>query len=290
MDLYRRVIKTAIDVYVIGLVVVPLVIPVMGLIWLIAQSFSSKVVVGLIPNGFTLNNFYFLWKRIQFGTYTYPSIWPVVRNSLILCAVLVPTEVFASASAGYALSRLKAPGREGIMRFIVFLHAFPGILFLIALLYLLVQLGFYGKGYLTLIGVGLIKAGLDIPMSTWILKGFFDSLPWDVEWAALVDGCTRFQLWRKVLLPLIKPGISAVAILSFMSGWGEWLLAYTFLKDPSVYTLPVLITSMVYEFRFVNWGLLAAVSLFYIAPILITYALMQKVLLKIQLVGIKGYA
>ncbi len=58
-------------------------------------------------------------------------------------------------------------------------------------------------------------------MSTWILKGFFDSLPWDVEWVALVDGCTRFQLWRKVLLPLVKPGISAVAILSFMSGWGE---------------------------------------------------------------------
>ncbi len=284
-----RILKIAIDIYVYGLVVVPLVIPLLGLAWLVIQSFSSKVVIGLIPSDFTLDNFFFLWKPIKFGTKVYPNIWPVVRNSLILCAILVPTEVTVSSLAGYALSRLRVPGREGIMRFIVFLHAFPGVLFLIALLYFLVQIGFYGKGILTLIGVALIKAGLNIPMSTWILKGFFDGVPWDIEWAALVDGATRLQLWRKVMLPIIRPGISAIAVLSFMSGWGEWLLAYTFLTDPDIYTLPVLITSLVYEFRFVNWGLLASMSLFYIVPILITYAVMQKTLLKIQLVGaVKG--
>ena len=175
------------------------------------------------------------------------------------------------------------------MNFIVFLHTFPGVLMLIALLYLLVQMGLYGKGVLTLIGVALVKVALDVPMSVWILKGFFDGIPWELEWAALVDGCSKFQVWKSVLLPIIKPGISAIAIFSFMSGWGEWLIAYTYLRDPEYYTFPVLLSSLVYEFRFVNWGLLAAMSLFYIIPTLIMYALTQKTLLKLQLVGaVKG--
>ena len=285
----RKTIKLLIDVFIFAFVVVPLAIPILGLAWLFAQSFSEKVIVGLLPSGFTLRHFSFLWEQIRFGTKVYPNIWPVVRNSVLLCAIMVPVEVFVSASAAYALSRLGAPGREAVMNFIIFLHAFPGVLMLIALLYLLVQIGLYGKGLMTLVGVALVKAALDIPMSTWILKGFFDGIPWELEWAALVDGCTRFQVWKKVLLPIIKPGISAIAILSFMSGWGEWLLAYTFLKDPEYYTLPVLLTSLVYEFRFVNWGLLAAMSLFYVTPILLLYAVIQKTLLKIQLVGaVKG--
>ncbi len=126
-------------------------------------------------------------------------------------------------------------------------------------------------------------------MYVWILKDFFDGIPWELEWAALVDGCSKFQVWKSVLLPIIKPGISAIAIFSFMSGWGEWLIAYTYLRDPEYYTFPVLLSSLVYEFRFVNWGLLAAMSLFYIIPTLIMYALTQKTLLKLQLVGaVKG--
>lgn len=285
----RYVIKFVKDLFAYAIVVIPLVIPLMGLAWLFAQSFSKKVVIGILPSEFTFDNFAFLWSQIKFGTKVYPNIWPVVRNSLFLCLVQVPLEIFVSASAAYALSRLRTPGRGAIMNFIVFLHAFPGVLMLIALLYLLVQMGFYGKGILTLVGVAIVKAGLEVPVATWILKGFFDGIPWELEWAALVDGCNRFQVWFKVLLPIIRPGISAIAIFAFMSGWGEWLMAYTYLRDPEYYTFPVLLSSLVYEFRFVNWGLLAAMSLFYIIPILILYALTQKTLLKIQLVGaVKG--
>jgi len=285
----RRLRNLLIDMLVYSIIVVPLVIPLLGMTWLAAQSFSEKVIVGLLPSGFTLKHFSFLWRQIKFGTKVYPNIWPVVRNSLFLCLIMVPIEVLISSSAAYALSRIKAPGRGAIMNFIVFLHTFPGVLMLIALLYLLVQMGLYGKGVLTLIGVALVKVALDVPMSVWILKGFFDGIPWELEWAALVDGCSKFQVWKSVLLPIIKPGISAIAIFSFMSGWGEWLIAYTYLRDPEYYTFPVLLSSLVYEFRFVNWGLLAAMSLFYIIPTLIMYALTQKTLLKLQLVGaVKG--
>ena len=285
----RKMRNLLINTLVYSVIVVPLAIPLLGMAWLVAQSFSEKVIVGLLPSGFTLEHFSFLWRQIKFGTKVYPNIWPVVRNSLFLCLIMVPTEVLISSSAAYALSRMKAPGRGAIMNFIVFLHAFPGVLMLIALLYLLVQMGLYGKGVLTLIGVALVKVALNVPMSAWILKGFFDGIPWELEWAALVDGCTKFQVWKKVLLPIIKPGISAIAIFSFMSGWGEWLIAYTYLRDPEYYTFPVLLSSLVYEFRFVDWGLLAAMSLFYIIPTLVMYALTQKTLLKIQLVGaVKG--
>ncbi len=285
----RRVLKVFIDVLIYAAITIPLAVPILGLAWMFSQSFSEKVIIGLVPSGFTLRHFSFLWEQIKFGTKVYPNIWPVVRNSLLLCLVMVPLEVFISASAAYALSRLRILGREAIMNFIVFLHAFPGVLMLIALLYLLVQMGLYGKGFFTLVGVALVKVALNVPMSTWILKGFFDGVPWELEWAALTDGCTRFQVWKEVLLPVIRPGISAVAIFSFMSGWGEWLLAYTYLRDPEYYTLPVLLTSLVYEFRFVDWGLLAAISLFYIIPILLLYAVTQKTLLRIQLVGaVKG--
>ena len=276
-------------VIVYSVLLIPLV-PILSMItWLVVQSFSEGPTSGLIPRGFTLENFRFLWHPIRFGLSEYPNIWPIVGNSLILAVGTVAFEIPVAALAGYALSRMKFPGRVVTMKLIVALHAFPGVILLIALFYILNRLGLYGKGVLTLIGVALVKAGLGVPMDTWILKGFFDGIPWELEWAAMVDGCSRFQTWRKILLPIITPGISAVAIFSFMSGWGEFLLAYTYIKRREFYPISVFLYSVIGEFVFVDWGLLAAVALFYMMPILVFYALTQKTLLKLQLVGaVKG--
>ncbi|KYH36553.1 MAG: sugar ABC transporter permease [Candidatus Bathyarchaeota archaeon B24] len=276
-------------VIVYSVLLIPL-IPILSMIaWLIVQSFSEGPTSGLIPRGFTFENFRFLWHPIRFGLSEYPNIWPIVGNSLILAVGTVAFEIPVAALAGYALSRMKFPGRVATMKLIVALHAFPGVILLIALFYILNRLGLYGKGILTLIGVALVKAGLGVPMDTWILKGFFDGIPWELEWAAMVDGCSRFQTWRKILLPIITPGISAVAIFSFMGGWGEFLLAYTYIKRREFYPISVFLYSVIGEFVFVDWGLLAAVALFYMIPILVFYALTQKTLLKLQLVGaVKG--
>jgi len=276
-------------VIVYSVLLIPLV-PILSMIaWLIVQSFSEGPTSGLIPRGFTFENFRFLWHPIRFGLSEYPNIWPIVGNSLILAVGTVAFEIPVAALAGYALSRMKFPGRVATMKLIVALHAFPGVILLIALFYILNRLGLYGKGILTLIGVALVKAGLGVPMDTWILKGFFDGIPWELEWAAMVDGCSRFQTWRKILLPIITPGISAVAIFSFMGGWGEFLLAYTYIKRREFYPISVFLYSVIGEFVFVDWGLLAAVALFYMIPILVFYALTQKTLLKLQLVGaVKG--
>lgn len=276
-------------IFVYAVLLVPL-IPILLMVgWLIAQSFSEGPTDSIIPNGFTLNNFRFLWAPIRFGLSEYPNIWPLVINSLFLALGTTAFEIPVAALAGYALSRMDFKGRMFTMRLIVALHAFPGVILLIALFYILNRLGLYGKGFLTLVGVALVKAGLGIPMDTWILKGFFDGIPWELEWAAMVDGATRFKAWRKILLPIVAPGISAVAIFSFMSGWGEFLIAYTYIKRKEFYPLSVFLYSVIGEFVYVDWGLLAAIALFYMIPVLIFYALSQKTLLKLQLVGaVKG--
>lgn len=284
-----RIKKALTMLFVYSVLLIPLIPILLMLGWLFAQSFSEGPTNTVIPRGFTLENFKFLWTRIRFGLSEYPTIWPLVMNSLIIAIATVAFEVPIAALAGYSLSRMEFKGRTETMRLIIALHAFPGVILLIALFYILNRMGLYGKGLLTLLGVALIKAGLSVPMDTWILKGFFDGIPWELEWAALVDGASRFKTWRKVLLPIIAPGISAIAIFSFMSGWGEFLLAYTYVKRKELYPLSVFLYSVLGEFVFVDWGLLAAITLFYIAPILLFYALTQKTLLKLQLVGaVKG--
>ena len=274
-------------IVVIIVAVVPL-IPIWTMIlWLAVQSFSGKVILGIIPSDFTFKNWRFLWSPMKMGLKEYPNIWPITLNTLFLALGVTGLVVFISTLGGYALSRMEFKGRVGLMQFIIALHAFPSIILLIALFVILNNLGLYGKGIMTLVGIILIKAGLEIPMATWIIKGFFDAIPWDLEWAALVDGCTRWKAWRTVILPLVLPGIGAISIFSFLSGWSEFLLVFTYVKDEAYYTLPVLIYHMIGEYKFIDWGMLAALGLFYAIPTIIFFSTSQKLLLRIYVGGIK---
>jgi len=274
-------------IVVIIVAVVPL-IPIWTMIlWLAVQSFSGKVILGIIPSDFTFKNWRFLWSPMKMGLKEYPNIWPITLNTLFLALGVTGLVVFISTLGGYALSRMEFKGRVGLMQFIIALHAFPSIILLIALFVILNHLGLYGKGIMTLVGIILIKAGLEIPMATWIIKGFFDAIPWDLEWAALVDGCTRWKAWRTVILPLVLPGIGAISIFSFLSGWSEFLLVFTYVKDEAYYTLPVLIYHMIGEYKFIDWGMLAALGLFYAIPTIIFFSTSQKLLLRIYVGGIK---
>ncbi len=275
-------------IVVILVAVIPL-IPIWCMyLWLISQSFSGRVILGIVPSNFTINNWRFLWAPIKMGLKEYPNIWPITINTLFLALGTSGLVVFISTLGGYALSRMEFKGRTTLMEFIIALHAFPAIILLIAMFIILNKLGLYGKGIITLMGIILIKAGLECPMASWIIKGFFDSIPWDIEWAALVDGCSRLTAWRRVILPLILPGVGAIAIFSFLSGWSEFLLVFTYVKDETYYTLPVLIYHLIGEFKFIDWGMLAAIGLFYTIPTLIFFSVSQKVLLRIYVGGVKG--
>ncbi len=273
---------------VIAVAVVPAVPIWLMYAGLIAQAFSSRVTLGVLPVGFTLRNWRFLWSEIRMGLTTYPSIWPMFLNSLYLALGTALVVSLISGMAGYALSRMEFRGRTSMMQFILALHAFPSVVLLIALFVLLNKLGLYGRGFVTLTGVMIIEAALQIPMGAWIMKGFFDSIPWDVEWAALVDGCSRFTAWRKVILPLVLPGFAAVALFAFLAGWAEFILVFTFISNQRWYPMSVYIYNLIGEFKYIDWGLLAAASLFYAIPTIVFFTLSQKLLLRIYVGGVKG--
>jgi inositol-phosphate transport system permease protein len=250
-------------------------------LWLFLSSVSTKMIAGVIPAGLTLQNWRFLWENIVVGTDVLPNIWQVTWNTLLLAGGLTIAEVVISLLSGYALSRMNFPGRKLMLRSLILLHAFPSVSLLIAVYYVLDALGMID----TLWGVLIVKIALQVPMSTYIIKGFFDEVPWDVEWASLIDGCSRIKSWYQVVLPLVKPGIASIIIFSFLAGWSEFLLLYTFVFNNQTYTLATYINNIIGDFKMTNYGVLTAVSIFYMLPVLIIYLLSQKSLMKMNVGG-----
>jgi inositol-phosphate transport system permease protein len=214
----------------------------------------------------------------------FENIWPVTFNSILLAGSITVAEVIISLLAGFALSRMNFFGKDYIMKTAIILHAFPGVALLIALFYVLNFIGLLDK----IIGVVMVKVALELPMATWMIKGFFDEFPWDIEWAAYIDGCTRFQAWYRIILPQIKPGIAAVAIFAFLAGWSEFIYSYTFLFSSENYTLAVFLKNLIGDFRFLDYGLLAATGLFYLIPVIVFFLISQKSLMKMTFGGMKG--
>ncbi|MDN5301191.1 MAG: inositol-phosphate transport system permease protein [Thermoanaerobacteraceae bacterium] len=257
---------------------------VIAYLWLFSSSISRELTFGVLPRSFTLDNWRFLWSEIKIGTKVFENIWPVTFNSILLAGSITVAEVIISLLAGFALSRMNFFGKDYIMKTAIILHAFPGVALLIALFYVLNFIGLLDK----IIGVVMVKVALELPMATWMIKGFFDEFPWDIEWAAYIDGCTRFQAWYKIILPQIKPGIAAVAIFAFLAGWSEFIYSYTFLFSSENYTLAVFLKNLIGDFRFLDYGLLAATGLFYLIPVIVFFLISQKSLMKMTFGGMKG--
>ncbi|SHE32028.1 carbohydrate ABC transporter membrane protein 2, CUT1 family (TC 3.A.1.1.-) [Marinitoga hydrogenitolerans DSM 16785] len=253
---------------------------ILSYLWLILSSFSKGMKYGIIPTEFTLEHWRFLWESVK----GYPNIWSVTFNTFIVAFLVMAFEVFVSSFAGYALSRFKFKGRVPILKSILVLHSFPAVSLLVAIYYVLNTLNLIN----TLWGVILLKAALEIPWGSWIMKGFYDQLPWEIEWAGLVDGYSRIQVFRKIILPLVKPGIAVAAIFGFLSGWSEFVFINTFILNQQTWTLSRYIKGIIGDFRFVDYGLLTSISLFYIIPTLIFFLLTNKYLLEVNITGTKG--
>lgn len=253
----------------------------LGYAWLVIATFSRRT-HGLIPDGLTVDNWQFLWNFSAWQD----SVWGVTLNTFVLAIGLALLVVAMSALAGYSLSRLDFTGRRAFMAMTLILHAFPGVTLLIAIYFVLRTLGLYNS----IAGVILVKVGLELPLGIWLMKGFFDAVPWDIERAAVVDGAGRFRVWWQIVLPLIRPGIAALAIFSFISGWNEFLIPYTFILGRQQSTLAVYLNQLTGDTRIVDYGQLAAVGLFQLLPVLIFFLFTQRYLLSIYAGGVKGSA
>jgi len=206
-------------------------------------------------------------------------------NSAIIAMGTTVLGVFLACTAAYAFSRFKFPGqRAGLMAFLVS-QMFPGTLMLIPLYIILVQWLGLGSSRLGLI---IVYATTSIPFSVWMLKGYFDTIPKDLEEAALIEGASVGRIFWSVILPLTKPALAVTALFSFMTAWNEFILAATFMDQETMYTAPLGLRFFVGGFS-QQWGYFAAGSLIVSVPVVVLFLFLQKYLVSgLTAGGVKG--
>lgn len=271
------------------------------ILWIFSMALDSRNIdkpleLTLIPPGASLAAF----KRVLFepfsqlcknpqDTSTCMFFGKLLANSLL---VALGTSVFAvvlGSSAAYAFSRFKFIGRQaGMLGFIVLLML-PSTATL-APLYVLLSLVKIGGEPLraTLIGLMIAYASGTLPFAIWNLKGYFDTIPKELEEAALIDGCNVTSAFTRVILPLSLPAMAITVLFSFMTGWTEFILAWTFLEDPARFTLAMALRSMQGEYT-TPWSDFSAMSILMSVPIiLIFYAFQRYIVSGLTLGGVKG--
>ncbi|MCV9967080.1 carbohydrate ABC transporter permease [Pararhizobium sp. BT-229] len=248
--------------------------------YLFIDTITDTAVGSLIPDSFTLRHWRFLWETPP-GK---PNIWLVTLNTLIFTTSVTTVILLVSSMAGYVLSRLNVPARGFFLAGVMVLHAFPSVTLIIAIFIVLQMIGLYNS----LIGVILVKAAIDLPLGIWLMKGFYDTVPWEIEMAGVVDGASRFRVWRSLVLPQVRPGIMAVGLFSFLSGWSEFILPQVLAPGGKVQVLSVYLSALIADDNNFDFGTFKAVGVFYIIPVLIVYALFHKYLMNIYGGGSKG--
>jgi len=217
----------------------------------------------LLPIGATLANYIDLLTKQRFLLN--------IRNSLIVAASATAVSVFISALAAYSLVRLRYRFRDWIGRLILFTYLTPSALLFIPLSVIIANLGLGN----TLHGLIFVYLTFSTPLSTWLLMGFFRSIPADLEEQAMVDGATRVQALFRILLPLSAPGLIAVSVLTFTNAWNELLLALIFITSPEKQTVPVALQYLITGDVF-RWGLIMAGSVTAAVPVMVLYYLSQR--------------
>ncbi|MFG1648921.1 ABC transporter permease subunit [Micromonospora sp. NPDC049275] len=240
------------------------------LYWIAVTAFKSEGQVvmrtdDLWPTPWTLEQFGALFDNQPFGRW--------YLNTLLVSAASTAVALVCAALAGYALARLRFRGAQGFTVTVLLTYVMPGALLFIPLYQMLIGARLTDS----LWSLVVTYPTFTLPFATWLLVGYFSSIPVELEEAALVDGCSRLQAFGRVVLPLAKPGLLAVALFTLTNAWNEFLFAFVFITKDEYKTLPVGMQSMIAG-DVVPQGQLAAASLLVSIPVVIMYALGQRFL------------
>lgn len=199
----------------------------------------------------------------EFLRYLFNSLWISTATTVIGVALAVP--------AAYAFSRFRFPGRKLLFFSVLLRNMFPAVVFLMPLFIMMRWLGLVN----TQASLILTYLTFGLPLSIWLLKGFYDNIPVQLEQAARIDGATRFQAFILIVMPLSSPGIIATAIYAFITAWNEYVYALTFLNDENKLTLPVGLQHFFTEYA-TNWPGLMAASFIMSVPVVVMFLILQK--------------
>jgi multiple sugar transport system permease protein len=241
--------------------------------WMLLGSFKTNIEL-MANQGQTLwiqhptfDNYRHLFQQYPFARY--------FLNSTIVATGTTVIAVSFSAFAGYSLSRFRFPGRALVGLAFLSTQMLPGVAILIAL-YIQFRNFHLLNNY-----AGLIIGynAFSIPFCTWMLRGFFDSIPLELEESAQIDGCNQLGAFLRVALPLTLPGLVATAIFAFILAWQEFVFAVTMLSDTNMFTLTVGISAMK-SINIIDWGLLNAGTVVTTIPLVILFAFVQRYLIQ----------
>jgi multiple sugar transport system permease protein len=253
-------------VFLVALILIPIVY--MMLVSLKERTEVTSLTAPLLPTTWRFDNYAQMWSYVKFG--------PLFANSLIVGLVTTVITTFIASMAGFALARFRFPGSDVYSVTVLGTQLIPGTLFFIPLYLTFVwikrNLGIPMTG--TNFGAIALYVGFFTPISVWILRGFFASIPRDLEQAAMVDGASHFGAFLRISLPLALPGIVSTAIYVFMTAWDELFFSYTL----GVHTVPVGIRQFVQGAAGtqLHYEYMAAASVVITLPVAFLFFLLQR--------------
>jgi inositol-phosphate transport system permease protein len=218
------------------------------------------------------------------GAIQFPSVWRAFGNSLLIAGSQTIVVLTVASLAAYYLSRFQFPARAAMLRSLLILHAFPVLTLIVPMFLMLYWIGLLD----TLFGVILVLVAFELPFAIFIMKGFFDAVPWDIEMSALTDGASRRQTFLLVVLPQVRNGLLAVAVFTFIRGWEEYIFVFTFLIRNTNWTMSLYMYYVRDDVMGVDYGVVSAVGVFYLVPSLILYVAAQRYLMQMSIGGVKG--
>jgi ABC-type glycerol-3-phosphate transport system permease component len=240
--------------------------------WIVITSFKDISETFLIPPSWwpqrlTFQNFVTVWTIQAFGRY--------FVNSLVVSGATTVLSITLACLAGYGFSRYRLPGGRAMMVAVLAAQMFPGIVLLIPYFTLASRLQMLNT-YPVLI---LAYTSFSLPFCIWMMKGFFDGIPVELDEAATIDGCSALGAFLRVVLPLSLPGVVATAIFSFLVAWNEYLFAVVLATRENMYVVTVGIASNIGQFR-IQWNELMAEAVLATVPTIILYAFLERHLVR----------
>ncbi len=214
----------------------------------------------------------------------FPWVWEAFVNSLLVAASSTLFKVSIATVCGYYLSRFAFYGRSAFLQTLLILEVFHPWMLTIPIFLVIYWIGLLNN----LAGPILVLTVIDLPFFIFIMKGFFDAVPWDIEMSAMTDGASRRQAFRHVVLPQVWAGIIAISVLGFIRGWEEYVFVTALRTGNSYWVMSTYLYYVADDVMGVDYGVVAAVSVFYMAPSLLLYMFLQRNLTQLTLGGIKG--
>lgn len=241
------------------------------LYWLVVSSLKTDAEITRFPPTFwphviNLKNFPYVWKYLHFGRTTLNSLLVSITTTILI--------VINSTMAGYAFAKKKFLGRKFMMVVLIGTMTIPATVLLLPLFFIISKLGMYDK----LIGL-IFPFGVTV-FGIFFMKQYIEDIPDSLIEAARIDGCGEFAIFFKVILPLLKPGITSLAIIEFVNNWNSFTMPLVLLKDPEKFTLPLRLGMLSKETVAVPWSQIMAANVLVVLPVVVIFLLLQKYFVK----------